>query len=354
MRELLGPRHAVERVERHPVPAPDRVGSAVHDEAVAVELDRAEADRELAPADAQRVEPLLAVAVRPPELRPRRRAARRRHARRPVAVEQLELAVAAHDARVPFERHARDDVPCGARRPERHRPPDPLVDEPRAEVPAVAHAALVHAHAARLADLRLALRRRVDDDREQVLAGGDVDRERRERALVMARPRSPSTKTVASWSTPSNTIVAAVDRDAAAVDPGALGHPLGEAAAALEVDVGDLARAHQVVERRCRARGRAASRARPTALSGPTCQRHSSPRQPRSCQPSPSSELTARADRSRAPAPRVARHEERLELVRAEARLERAAEQLEPCAAPARPARLVGAHDAARRRPRRA
>src|SRR5581483_4568389 len=50
--ELLGARHAVERVDRRPVPAADRDPLAVDDERVAVaQLDGPEADLERAPGE---------------------------------------------------------------------------------------------------------------------------------------------------------------------------------------------------------------------------------------------------------------------------------------------------------------
>src|SRR4051794_34768505 len=134
--ELLRPRHAVEHVERHPVPAADGHLRPVDAEAIGVELDRPEADGEVTRA----VETLLAHAVRPPELR------------RLDAEQRLALGFDGADTVA-----QRDGRKALARRIERDRAPDALVDQPRAEVPAVAHAALVHADSARPADPRLAL-----------------------------------------------------------------------------------------------------------------------------------------------------------------------------------------------------
>src|SRR6266536_3463784 len=221
--ELLGPRHAVQRVDRHPVPAAHRHRHAVDDEAVVVELDGAEADVEVARA----VEALLAHAVRPPELR-------RLDA-------QHDLAVDLHRPDAVLERHARKHF---GRRIDPDRAPDALVHEARAEVPAVPHAALVHADAARPADLRLALRRRVHRDREPVVSVRHLDPERRERARVL--------RYLLAVDEHRRLVVDALELDRAAahaptVHPRPLGDPFGEPAVALEVRVRHLTGAHEVV-----------------------------------------------------------------------------------------------------------
>src|SRR4051794_16454432 len=222
--ELLRPRHAVEHVERHPVPAADRHLHTVDTEAVIVELDRPEADGEVT----RGVETLLAHAVRPPELR------------RLDAEQRLPLGFDGADTVA-----QRDGRKALARRIERDGAPDALVDQPRAEVPAVAHAALVHADSARPAHLRLALGRRVHGDREQVLVLGDLDTEGRKSADVM--------RDLGAVDEHRRLMVGARELDRPAVHscpvyPRALGHPLREAAVALEVRIGHLARAHEVVD----------------------------------------------------------------------------------------------------------
>src|SRR3954447_4502821 len=228
VRQLLRPRNAVQRVDRHPVPALDRHADAVDDERIVVQRDRPEADLEIA----RPVEALLAHAVRPPELR--------------VVDAQDDLAADFDRADSILEPYLWEDLGL---RIERHRAPDALVDHARAEVPAVAHSALVDANSARAPDLRLTVRSGVHDDREQVVAAVDLHLEGAEHALVR-----PGLLAVDEY---RRRVVDAVEADAAPlavhldpppVDPRALGRPFGEAAVAHPVRVGDLARAQQVVE----------------------------------------------------------------------------------------------------------
>src|SRR5581483_3542363 len=229
--ELLGARHAVERVDRRPVPAADRDPLAVDDERVAVaQLDGPEADLERAPGELDVVETLRTGAVRPPELR---------------LLDPHLLAAEPHDADAVLERDhgllvggwvvVQDDAP-----------PDPLVHHARAEVPAVAHARLVHAHLARPPDLRLALRRGVHHDREHVLALVDRHVERREEPDVV--------RALLTVDEHGRLEVDALEADdarpghAAPVDPAALRHPLREQAVALVIRARDDARAYEVVE----------------------------------------------------------------------------------------------------------
>src|SRR3954447_13322355 len=83
------------------------------------------------------------------------------------------VAARAYDAHAVLERDGRLDV---RQHPfvQEHAAPDPLVDDSRAEVPAVAESRLVDADGARAPDLRLARRRRVHDDGEQMLACGKL------------------------------------------------------------------------------------------------------------------------------------------------------------------------------------
>jgi len=153
------------------------------------------------------------------------------------------LAVQLDGADAVLESDERVPLP---RRVQRHGLPDALVHEPRAEVPPVAHPALVHAHAARPPDLGLALGRGVDDHREHVLAVGDVDLEGGERALVptgLLAVDEDARRVV-------DTLEASRARphDAAPVDPRALRHPFRQEGVAHPVRVGGLPRADEVVE----------------------------------------------------------------------------------------------------------
>jgi len=187
VRDLLRPRHPVERVHRHPVPALDRRAHAVDDERVVVEVDCAEADRD---AELRRlVQRLLAHAVRPPELR-------RDDAKHDLASD-LDRADAV------LEPHLREDL---GRRIERDRPPDALMDDARAEVPAVAHAALVHPHLRGAADLRLVLGAACTATASRWSPAGRST-SNGVKAPSCRATSSPPTKTVASWSTPSKRTV---------------------------------------------------------------------------------------------------------------------------------------------------
>jgi hypothetical protein len=231
MGDLLRTRHAVEGVDRHPVPALHGHRHAVHDERPRPrELDLPEPDGDLSAAHLDRVETLLAQPVRPPELR--------------LVDAEHDLAVDLDHAGAVDEPHVREDLRRSA---QRHRAPDALVDHPRAEVPAVAHPALVGADTTRPPDLRLARRRRVDDHREQVPARRNVDRKRRERPLV-ARHLLPVNEDGGGVVDAGELDASPFPVDSPPVDPGPLRHPLGEAAVALAVEVGNLAGPHQVVE----------------------------------------------------------------------------------------------------------
>src|SRR3989442_2438488 len=103
--------------------------------------------------------------------------------------------------------------------------------EPGAEVPAVVHPRLVHAHAARATDLRLALGRSVHHDREQVLGAvgelAHVDVERPEHALVpreLAAVHEHRARAVDAFE--AQRAIAEWDGDPTAIDPVAGGGPL--------------------------------------------------------------------------------------------------------------------------------
>ena len=199
---------------------------AVDDERVVVrQLHRPKAD----PVPLGLVQVLVAHPVRPPE-------------RRLLDAQQL-LAVELDHTDAVLE----PDLRMRARRRiQRDRTPDSLMNQSRAEVPAVAHPALVHAHTARTTDLRLARRRRMHDDVEQVVAGVDCDAERGEGALVEAdflAVKAHRCRVIDS---------AELDRarplDPAPVDPGALRHPFHQAAVTALVGIGHLPGAPEVVE----------------------------------------------------------------------------------------------------------
>ena len=247
-RELVRARHAVERVDRAPVPPLDRRSHAVDEERVVVcELHRPEADAE-AP---HLVQMLLPHAVRPPEPR--------------LLHAQHDLALELHGA----EPVLQADVGTCFRRcsVERDRAPDALVDHPRTEVPAVAHPALVDAHPARDPHLRLALRRRVNDDRNEVLALPQLDGELCERAFVV--------RGLDTVDEDGRRVVDSreADRpralDPTPVDPGPLRHPLGEPAVAAVVRIRDLTGAPEVVEDAARDAGGQPARRIPGLLQVP-------------------------------------------------------------------------------------
>ena len=225
MRELLRARDSVQRIDRHPVPAPDRGADAVDDEGVVVrQLDRAEADG----VTGRVVERLFPEPVGPPEPR--------------LLDPKHDLPVELDRADASFQTHERHSL---RGRIERDRPPDPLVDQARTEVPAVPHPALVDSNSARPADLRLALRSGVHRDGEHVLARRHLDAERRKRSDVVCH--------LLAVDEHGRLMVDSTELDRAAFDPAAVHpgprrYPLGEQALALEVGVVQLSRADEVVD----------------------------------------------------------------------------------------------------------
>ncbi|VTR77721.1 hypothetical protein CHMI_02493 [Cellulomonas hominis] len=136
------------------------------------------------------------------------------------------------------------------------RPPQPLVREPRAEVPALVHARPVHPDPLRPADLRLVRRDRVDHDGQPVRTG----RRRRGGHLgpqpVVEAVDPPDRRTVPEQR-PGRVHAVQLDDHplpraalrevhGAAEHPGPRAGPLGGAAATAPVRVGQLPRARQV------------------------------------------------------------------------------------------------------------
>ena len=198
--------------------------------------------------------------------------------------------------------------------------PDPLVDEPRAEVPAVVHAAACargRGSCCRPAARSPAPRaRRPRADARP--SASHVDVERRERALVMRASSRRRRSTVASWSTPSKRSVAAAAR-AAGRSSARSAHPLGERGSALVVGRRRLAGAHEVVDDAARHARRQPARRVPR-LVGPTCQL---PLVAEAAAQLPVVAVEAGHSSSRsvsATGVAVARHAERLDLVRRRSR----------------------------------
>jgi len=135
--------------------------------------------------------------------------------------------------------------------------PDAEVDHARAEVPPVSHAALVGAHPARPPDLRLLRRGRRDDHRQRILRAvaqpvADLEGGGGEHAGVcpqrLAVEEELRLVVHASEDQPdARPPEGRIDGERPAVEPGAGRDPFQQQAVALEVRVGDFARPPQVV-----------------------------------------------------------------------------------------------------------
>ena len=305
--EMGRARDPVEDVERRPVPARDRPpatvdlervatraggGSLVRDEARGAEADRDDPAVEhrilgAQELDGQPMDDRLASPVHPPwprrrdvhrdlDLAGRGRRRRGSHGALPIAQGQREPATdrdridrqphreAGVSARRVDPRRPSPHVDEPPRSPglQRHGPPDPLVDQSRAEVPAVRHPALVDPNAARAPHLRLGLGRRRHDD-VQALGTGRWQRhlERHEHPLVLRDDLTiqEHRRRVVDAREPEPRRLASGERrhgDRAPVPPRPLRDPLEGQAVPLVVGRGRLARLPHVVGDRARHPGR--------------------------------------------------------------------------------------------------